>query len=353
MLPLQHAQQQPYHSVFPSHFRIAGRSRLLTTQPVMQAPPQNWGTGIRSTPVFMQKDSDRKSFTSDSRWIPELDHLLSVGLKHGRSGTHAAIEKVLSLAAGLTRGDCFKRIRYLRRHGAVQGSGQIEQEGRSGDKRTLPGIARQGNPARPWTKQDDKQLLDLAGYESVKRLSERLNRSESAIRFRLSALGARGRVCDAWSLRKLSATFHVDRRTLLGLIAKGQLNASDPRITRKSLLRLLDESEASSRTTVEPKLLRWEAEAYTWKQVAQVFAVPVDEVRRWIADGKVRIVNPSVAERALERFCKGPASCLNLKRIDPEELKWLIEEYGLNPTGAFDFQSEQADDEEGEADLAS
>ena len=300
----------------------------------------------------MQKVSDRKSTTSDSRWIPELDHLLSVGLKHGRSGTHAAIEKALWLAAGLTRGDCWKRIRYLRRHGAVLGSGQMEQEGRTGNK-TSPGIARQGNPARPWTKQDDKQLLDLAGYESVKRLSERLNRSESAIRFRLSALGARGRVCDAWSLRKLSATFHVDRRTLLGLIAKGQLSASDSRITRKSLLRLLEEPGASSRTAVEQKLLSWEAEAYTWKQVAQVFAVPVDEVRSWIADGKVRIVNPSVTERALERFCKGPAACLNLKRIDPEELKWLIEEYGLNPTGAFDFQSGQPDDEEGGVDRAS
>lgn len=279
----------------------------------------------------MQKGSDQRPTTSESSWIRELDHILLVGMKHGRKGVHEAIERVLRLGVGFTRGDCLKRIRYLRRHLGRLETGWAEDRRRREGKcwrRTV----RKSNQHRPWTEQEDKDLRELAGYEAVKRLSERLNRSESAIRFRLSALGLRGGVRDAWSLRRLSTTFHVHRRTLLGWIANGQLRVTDSRITRKSLLRLFEAHRTSFSPAVEKRLFNSGAEAYTWKQVEQMFDVPEEEVSSWIARGMVRIVNPSVPERALERFCKGAPAGLNLRRIDAEDLEWLIEEYSLRVT---------------------
>lgn len=64
----------------------------------------------------MEKETDLERATLESMWIRELDHLLLVGMKHGRRGVHEAIEGVLRLATGLTRGDCQTRIRHLRRH---------------------------------------------------------------------------------------------------------------------------------------------------------------------------------------------------------------------------------------------
>lgn len=61
-----------------------------------------------------QKEPDLKRVTSESRWIRELDHLLSVGMKHGRREMHETIKKVLRLATRSTRGDGLKRIRNLR-----------------------------------------------------------------------------------------------------------------------------------------------------------------------------------------------------------------------------------------------
>jgi hypothetical protein len=300
----------------------------------------------------MEKESDRKRATSDSRWMRELDHLLSAGVKHGPTGVHEAIERVLRLATGLTPGDCWRRIRYLRRHIAPSESGQAEHQSRTKDKRSRR-LVRQSNRRRPWTKQEDKDLQDLAGYESVKRLSERLNRSKFAIRCRLSELGIRGRVRDAWSLRRLEATFHVGRRTLLGWIAKGQLSVIDSRITRKSLLRLFQDYRASFSSAAEQRLLNSCDEAYTWKQVEQIFEVGEEQVRRWIASGKVRIVNPSVTERALGRFCKAAPAGLNLSRIDAEELEWLIEEYGLKAKAASDIESDEPDEGARKAEPAS
>jgi len=168
----------------------------------------------------MEKETDLERATLESMWIRELDHLLLVGTKHGRRGVHEAIEGVLRLATGLTRGDCQTRIRYLRRHLGSLESDQTGHQSETEDARWRR-VLRNSNPRRPWTEQDDRDLRELAGYESVKRLSERLNRSEFAIRSRLSASGVRGSVRDAWSLRRLSARFHVHRYTLLGWIAYG------------------------------------------------------------------------------------------------------------------------------------
>ena len=47
-------------------------------------------------------------------WLPEIDRILIVGMKHGPQGIREATSKVLALRAGLTRADCWKRLRVLR-----------------------------------------------------------------------------------------------------------------------------------------------------------------------------------------------------------------------------------------------
>src|SRR5262249_7978785 len=50
-------------------------------------------------------------------WLPEMDRILLVGMKHGPQGVHEATNRILSLRAGLTRADCWKRLRLLRQNG--------------------------------------------------------------------------------------------------------------------------------------------------------------------------------------------------------------------------------------------
>src|SRR5262245_10891866 len=47
-------------------------------------------------------------------WLPQIDQILLVGMKHGPRGVREATNKVISLRAGFTRGDCWKRLRFLR-----------------------------------------------------------------------------------------------------------------------------------------------------------------------------------------------------------------------------------------------
>ena len=61
----------------------------------------------------------------------------------------------------------------------------------------------------PWTPADDDRLLNWAGYEPVKKIAQRLGRSDRAVRFRLGALGISAKVTDGWSLRALRKMLRV------------------------------------------------------------------------------------------------------------------------------------------------
>jgi hypothetical protein len=76
--------------------------------------------------------------------------------------------------------------------------------------------------------QDDAKLLDLAGYEPVNEIAERLGRSERAVRFRLGALGMSARVTDGWSQCALRKLLRMSRTRLRQSRRQSQLPRQVP-----------------------------------------------------------------------------------------------------------------------------
>src|SRR5437879_5954329 len=163
------------------------------------------------------------------RLLPAIDQLLIAGIKLGLNKKHEAINKILKLVPEWKRGDCWRRIRQLRRTPALAKLNTLQDVNKA-----INGPSRREG-SRPWRPEDDATLLDLAGYEPVDRIAERLGRSERAIRFRLGALGMSARVTDGWSQRALRKLLRISRTRLRQLVASGMLRVRDPRITRASL----------------------------------------------------------------------------------------------------------------------
>ena len=69
----------------------------------------------------------------------------------------------------------------------------------------------------------------------MKRIAQRLRRSENAVRLRLRTLGMSAKVTDGWSLRALQKLLRVSRARLRCLIGNGILRVRDPRVTAISL----------------------------------------------------------------------------------------------------------------------
>ena len=177
-----------------------------------------------------------------SKQLAAIDRLLIAGMKQGPAKKREAINRILELVPDWTRGDCWQRIRHLRKTPEL-----AALEERYPDKARKSEKSRpiQRSFCSPWTPADDDRLLNLAGYEPVKKIAQRLGRSVRAVRFRLGALGMSARVTDGWSLRALRKLLRASPARLRYLIGNGMLRVRDPRISASSLAVLRDKIRTS------------------------------------------------------------------------------------------------------------
>lgn len=266
----------------------------------------------------------RNPASINPRLLPAIDQLLIAGIKLGPNKKHEAINKILKLVPEWKRGDCWRRIRQLRRTPALA-SDAPEQL-----KKTDENGSSHRNPSRSWLPEDDAKLLDLAGYEPVNEIAECLGRSERAVRFRLGALGVSARVTDGWSQRALRKLLRMSRTRLRQLIATRVLRVRDPRITAASLSSYSTKvcgvgPSTTPAITTPARLLQVPC---SWKGAARILNVEVEEVPKLISVGQLKLVDTFVTDRAFEEFCRKHGSAINMALIDPSIRKWLVKEYG-------------------------
>jgi hypothetical protein len=269
----------------------------------------------------------RSQAAVNPRLLPAIDQLLVAGIKLGPQKKHDAINKILELVPGWKRGDCWRRIRQLRRTPALA----IPSTDQDLEKADGNGSLRRPF-SRPWSQEDDDKLLDLAGYEPVTKIAERLGRSVRAVRFRLGALGMSARVKDGWSQRGLRKLLRVSRARLRYLTASGMLRVRDPRITGRSLVNLCDKNNPNGNNNHRPKASIVEENAYPWKRAAKLLGITVEDAQKLIAEGQLKLVDTFVTDRSFEDFCRKHGNEINLSLMDPPTRKWLMGEYGISET---------------------
>jgi len=268
--------------------------------------------------------------------LAAIDQLLIAGIKQGPAKKRDAINRVLELVPEWKRGDCWHRIRHLRKapEFAVREERHRGKAKKAGDTVAVPQPA-----SRPWTPADDDRLLNWAGYEPVKKIAQRLGRSARAVRFRLGALGISARVTDGWSLRALRKMLHVSPARLRYLIGNGMLRVRDPRVSTTSLAVFCDRNHVSLeplvRDRVAAALLKGE-EGYMWERAADLLGVAVAQVQSWICAGQLRVVDTFVTDRSFEEFCKKHGGEVNTALMDPATAKWLVKEYGVPASASKD-----------------
>jgi hypothetical protein len=271
----------------------------------------------------------RNQAAINPRLLPAIDQLLIAGIKLGPNKKHEAINKILQLVPEWKRGDCWRRIRQLRRTSALatlDNRPDLEKSGNNGFlHRPL---------SRPWLPEDDDKLLDWAGYEPVTKIAQRLGRSVRAVRFRLGALGMSARVTDGWSQRALRKLLRVSRARLRYLVASGMLRVRDSRITAVSLTVWCEKNRPATDPpgVHKPGTGIAEEDAYSWKRTAKLLAVAVADVQNLISAGQLKLVDTFVTDRSFEDFCRKHGHDINMALLDPATRKWLMSEYGVSET---------------------
>jgi hypothetical protein len=222
--------------------------------------------------VALMPDGDSFRFFSRE----QVDKILYEGAKRGRSGSHAAIERILKFEPGVERAALWQRIRRLKHPLGQMAVGRAAwnpeddqllrtgyERGWSGKRDAVAELLRrhpnwqphiiwkraatlgivqkrlrrgQERSQQSWSEADDRILLNLSGYKDVRVIGKKLHRSANAVRSRLSVLGKSSRVHkEGYAPRTLAEELHLGSRTVRHLIVGGLLEVRDPRITRESL----------------------------------------------------------------------------------------------------------------------
>jgi len=265
--------------------------------------------------------------------LAAIDQLLIAGIKLGPAKKRDAIKKILELVPGWTREDCWRRIKALRKTPqwarlAEGHPNRAKSAGEAGPVRRSPSV--------PWTPEDDEMLFRLAGSEPVKKIAQRLGRTERAVRFRLGALGISAKVTDGWSFRGLRKMLRISSARLRYLVGTGMLRVRDPRISASSLAILCDKIRESLDSSAVERIaaLANGDGAYSWERAANLLGLPVAQIQACISAGQLRVMDTFVTDRSFEEFCKTHGEELKASLLDAPIAKWLVNEYGVSEAAA-------------------
>ncbi len=342
----------------------------------------------------------------------QIDQILREGVKRGRTGSHSAIERILKHEPGLGRAELWRRVRQLKQpsngklYQRTAWSPQDDQilqkgyeEGWKGKREAVRELLRRhpgwqphsiwGRAAKlglvrktlkkdrlrsrqPWTDDDDRILLTMAGYKTAKFIAKALHRSESAIRYRLAVLGKSSRVhLEGYARRTLAQELHLGSRTIQRLIVQGLLEVRDPRITRKSLehacktghltASLHDQlSDPKESTTIPreegsagipstnsipvapgdpPKPPRSCRAERIWADLAKQLGVDAGVIKHLVFLGALKLYDPRVTEKSLTKFCARYGALIKTDFLDAETRDWLAGSMDLAPSAGKDEAS--------------
>jgi len=331
----------------------------------------------------------------------QIDKILCEGAKRGRPGSHAAIERILKVEPEVERAELWQRIRQLKypSHGtryrrSIWSSDDDQilsrgyEKGWSGKQEAVRELLKRHPDWRPhriwrraaklhliqksvkrgqersrltWSEDDDRILLNLAGYKSSRVLSNMLHRSEAAVRYRLVVLGKSSRVhLEGYARHALARDLHIASSTIQRLIAEGLLEVRDPRVTRESLVDLCKSGRleamrqhvaeisgglipspdrkasvlgrsnppaGNSANSSVPSGKTSRAKR-VWADIAESLGVTPETVQHLVARGVLKLYDPTITEQSLRNLCRRYGSLINYDYLNRETREWLTSSMG-------------------------
>jgi hypothetical protein len=255
------------------------------------------------------RTTERRRRPKYSAPTPEDDQILREG--YDRATKHKAIQAVMSRHPDWTRDFVWKMARTL---GLA--------------KKTLQ---------RPWSEEQTRQLMDMAGCDRVETISRVLMRSPKAIRRKLQRLMGRecALVTEAHSKQWVRQTLHTGLHRVNRLIEQGLLKLKNPAIKRASLEKFIEKLASTLGLQISADNRRRvlaTRSAQSQIDIARELGVSVDEVKRWVSMNLLEPVDTHITALSFEKYCRTHPDDLRQELMTPEERDWFRTQLNVRMT---------------------
>lgn len=215
--------------------------------------------------------SELPAYLQDEFWAGGLDGILLAGLKQGRQGEKAAINKILKIHPGLRVGVIQRRLRRLARRvpeekvrRGITSAWTEALDGRLMEvhkHKNLPaavtelqsvtgwprhviyrrahklGIQPQHHRKQPWTAAESKYVVEHVNHRSVENIAKALDRSVKSVWRKIEEMGLSGRREDGYSALRLARDLRVRPTTVRNWIRENRLKRGrDGHIKERTLI---------------------------------------------------------------------------------------------------------------------
>src|SRR5579871_2202925 len=174
-----------------------------------------------------------------------------------------------------------------------------------------------------WTKNEVKQLNEMAGTCEVKVIAELLGRTRQAVKAKLKRLfgHARCRVVDGYSRRDICRILCCGYKRVNRLLEEGRLTWLGSKIlfsSRKEFVeRGAETLEIALTAEMASRLLRSRTPIDQIKFGA-IVGVPLSTIRKWVNQGMLRIRSSRVNTESFEEYCRENYPALNWELMTRE-----------------------------------
>lgn len=185
---------------------------------------------------------------------------------------------------------------------------------------------------RPWSRQEEDELREMASTQTISAIAKRLCRSEMSVRLKLKGLRFEYQDLAGFKAKDLAGMLGITIRQVRRWRQKGYIESISGRISEDSFAKFCrSHGEKIPYHQLDSTVQLWLREhgyragnGFSRAQIASLLRVNRTTIRRWVTRHWLNTCGKSISEDSLRRFCRLHSDKIDFANLSPQAQETVI-----------------------------